>query len=230
MVRLGQDSKAPLYFSSEERRPGSFSYHHRVYNSDGSELQAEYPSHHIMNSERDQFSGQPDVNQFYHFDQHQQHQHQHQHQHDGYSEDNSEYYSREKEEEEDVDLSPYYSKLQEVQSGGDLTSYYSRRDQEDLPQYHENPVSVPRYEESFRNDQIEYTDIDLSDDYDDYGMELEFEQQLNRIEDGAGLHYVGDNLIPRDNAKVYVSSDFSTARESGGDTVDFVYDLDFTNY
>ena len=57
MVRLGQDSKAPLYFSSEERRPGGFSYHHRVYNSDGSELQAEYPSHHIMNSERDQFSG-----------------------------------------------------------------------------------------------------------------------------------------------------------------------------
>ena len=73
-----------------------------------------------MNSERDEFSGQPDVKQFHHFDQHQQHQHQHQH--CGYSEDN------------------------------------------------------------------------------------------------------------RDNAKVYVSSDFSTARESGGDTVDFVYDLDFTNY
>ena len=39
-----------------------------------------------------------------------------------------------------------------------------------------------------------------------------------------------DTVRTIDNAKVYVSSDFSTARESGGDTVDFVYDLDFTNY
>ena len=31
-----------------------------------------------------------------------------------------------------------------------------------------------------------------------------------------------DTVRTIDNAKVYVSSDFSTARESGGDTVDFV--------
>ena len=42
-------------------------------------------------------------------------------------------------------------------------------------------------------------------------MEIEFEQQLKRIEDGADLHYV------RDNANVYVSSDFSNARESGSE-------------
>ena len=41
---------------------------------------------------------------------------------------------------------------------------------------------------------------------------------------------IADTVKTIDNAKVYVSSDFSTARESGGDTVDFVYDLDFTNY
>ena len=178
-----------------------------------------------MNSERDQFSGQPDVNQYYHFDQHHQQQQQH-----GYNEDNSQYYSGE--EEDDHDLSPvYYSKL-ESSPERERTSYYSRRDQEDLSQYNENEnhVPVPRYEDSFSEAQIEYADIDLSDDYDDYGMEIEFEHQLNRIEDGAGLHYIGDNLNTRDNAKVYVSSDFSTARESGGDTVDFVYDLDFTNY
>ena len=232
MVRLGQDSRAPLYFSSEERRPGGYNYYHRVYHSNGAEGSssggAEYPSHHIMNSQRDQFSGQPDVNQFYHFDQHQQQQHQHQH---GYNEDdNSQYYSGEKEGDDDVGLSPYYSKLEEGSQDGDRTSYYSRRDQEDLSQYNENPVPVPRYEGSFSNDQIEYADIDLSDDYDDFGMEIEFEHQLNRIEDGAGLQYVGENLISRDNANVYVSSDFSNARESGSETVDFVYDLDFTNY
>ena len=97
----------------------------------------------------------------------------------------------------DVGLSPCHPKLEEVSQNEDRTSYYSRRDQEDLSQYNENPVPVPRYEESFSNDQIEYADIDLSDDYDDYGMEIEFEHQLNKIEDGAGLHYVGESLISR---------------------------------
>ena len=38
---------------------------------------------------------------------------------------------------------------------------------------------------------------------------------------------IADTVKTIDKAKVYVSSDFSTARESGGD---FVYDLDLTNY
>ena len=55
------------------------------------------------------------------------------------------------------------------------------------------------------------------DDYDDFGMEKEFEQQLKRIETGAGLQYVRESLISRDNAKVYFSSDFSNLRESGSE-------------
>ena len=50
------------------------------------------------------------------------------------------------------------------------------------------------------------------------------------MEDGAGLHFTGDNQISRDTAKVYLSSDFSNSRESGSETVDFVYDLDFNSY
>ena len=239
MVRLGEDSSAPMYFSSEERRPGGYNYYHRVYNSDGSDFQpshshrseeaeevdveVEYPSHHIMNNNRDQFSAQPDVNQFYHFDEHQQ-------QHQGYTEHNTQYYSREKEEEDDAGVSPYYSKPEDDSPDRDRTSYYSRRDQDDLSQYNENHVSVPTYEESFSNSQIEYADIDLSDDYDDYGMEIEFEHQLNRMEDGAGLHYAGDNMISRDNAKVYVSSDFISSSEAESESVDFVYDFDFNSY
>ena len=270
MVRLGEDSEAPMYFSSEERRPGGYNYYHRLYNTDGSHFQSsedsgsgsDYPSHHIMNNKRDQFSGQPDVNQFYHFDQHQQpQQQQHQQQYQGYNDDNSQYYTGEKEEYNDGDLSIYYSKLEDDSPDGEGTSYYSRRDHEDLSQHNENHVSVPSYEdhdgdrttyysrrdqenlpqyienhvvpsyeESFSNAQIEYADIDLSDDYDDFGMEIEFERQLNRIGDGAGLVYTGDNLGGRDNAKVYVSSGFSNARESGSENVDFVYDLDFNSY
>ena len=92
----------------------------------------------------------------------------------------------------DVGLSPCHPKLKEVSQDEGRASYYSRRDQEDHSQYNENPISVPRYEKSFSNDHI-----DLSDDYDDYGMKIEFEHQLNKIEDGAGLHYVGENLISR---------------------------------
>ena len=229
MVRLGEESSAPLYFRSEERRPGGYTYYNRLYHSDGSQLEPAvqehiaqssnvYPSNHILNQARDQFRGEPDVNQYYHFEE--QHS--------------------EKEYQESSDPSPYYSgqgqhsEREYQESSSDPSPYYSRQSQANHQTYDK---SVPRYQDTSNDhhidEHIEYSDLDLADEYEpDYGMEIEFEEELNRIEQGDGLIYeeTGVDFVSRDNAQVYVSNQFINGNAPSEKNLEFDYDIGFYNY
>ena len=227
MVRLGEDSSAPLYFRSEERRPGGYNYYNRIYHSDGSDLEqasSVYPSNHILNQARDQFSGQPDVNQYYHFD-------------DQHSEKESgrDKHTEREYHESSEDTPSYYStqgqhtQREYLESGQDTPSYYSRQDEASHQTYGK---SGPRYQDSFNDHHIEYSDLDLADDYEDYGMEIEFEKELNRIEHGDGLRYeeTGGEIVSRDNAQVYVSDHFVNRNSHGENHAEVDYDIGYYNY
>ena len=302
MLRLGEESSSPMYFRSEQTRPGGYNYYNRVFNSDGSHFDqshtsdgshfeqsytsdgshfdqshnsdesqfdqshnsdrsqfeslsqgtdrqyqqysgphlpsgdlsdprdghGNYPPNHIMSRARDQFRGEPDVNQYYHFYDHHDvsnndHQHDHHNvnrydhhaQHDIKTDDlhdhhivntydHHDHHDVKTDDHQRSDATPTYYPHQQVESGVDS---------------HSSPL-------------IEYADIDLADDYDDYGMEIDFEQELNRIEHGAGLIYqeTGENLTSRDSARVYVADQFSNGNGHGEQESDFVYDLGFYDY
>ena len=250
MVRLGEDSSAPLYFRSEERRPGGYNYYNRLYHSDGSDLEQGaratnvYPSNHILNQARDQFSGQPDVKQYYHFDdQHTEKERgrgkQTEREYHESSQDTPSYYSTQGEHTEreyldrSEDTPSYYSRQGQhnereyLDSSEDTLSYYARQDEASHQTYGKSGL---RYQDSFTDHHIEYSDLDLADDYEDYGMEIEFEKELNRIEHGDGLRYedTGREYVSRDNAQVYVSDHFVTRNGENPSEVD--YDIGFYNY
>ena len=271
MVRLGEDSSAPLYFRSEERRPGGYNYYNRIYHSDGSDLEqasSVYPSNHILNQARDQFSGQPDVNQYYHFDdQHSEkesgrdkHTEREYHESSG---DTPSYYSTQGQQAEreyldsSEDTPSYYStqgqhtQREYLESGQDTQSYYSTHDKHTERDYHESSQDTPsyysrqdeashqtygksgtRYQDSFTDHHIEYSDLDLADDYEDYGMEIEFEKELNRIEHGDGLRYeeTGGEIVSRDNAQVYVSDHFVNRNSHRENHAEVDYDIGYYNY
>ena len=250
MYEFGQGK---TLLKTSEVRPDGFSYYNRVFNSYGDDLgpdqsqtyhdeadreheryQEEEVDHgdteyypdsdgqlnghgpglgpHPASGLRDQFGAEPDVREYYHFQ----------------SEKN----------EREVAQVPYIPSY--ARASGTDGDYHPVQEnnqhylpaQTDLiappPVYEELNHSEHRSQDRFSGDDIGYPDVEFYDDFDDYGIEMEFENELRtltEVEDdesgarsgGQGRGYLGSDLRPR----VYVG---------GGDyaeDMDFHYPSDF---
>ena len=240
---------------TSEVRPEGFSYYNRVYNNheagaesghgqiyhDGGEheryqeAEDDHPVHHDLNGHQyypadgeGQLSGdisasgnidngdrgfeaEPDVTQYYHF--------------------------QSQQSQRKAPYIPSYARAGE--NAGDYHSVHGERVKENYQHYQpaqsDDRAPPPVYEKildrfSDGDSDIEYPDIQFYDDFDDYGIEMEFENELRRLteveEDDGGRErsggqrgYLGSDLRPR----VYVGGS-----EDYGEDLDFHYPSDFS--
>ena len=207
MFKMGQEKDSPVYFQSRERHPDGYSYYNRVYNGDGAgiishennpreqTIQEKYPqtdpdhnehehivnaphfedggsqyqhlpsvpsysTNHIDSNKRDQFMAQPDVSQYYDF-----HANSEQEQSQSYQASSSD---------------SYYSDDKQFQ-----VPIFSSQSTSSRPKAH---VERNSYTDDLDYN-AEYIDAKFYDDYDDYGMELEFENELRRLEVEAEVNF-----------------------------------------
>ena len=243
MYEFGQGK---TLLKTSEVRPDGFSYYNRVFNNYGDDLgpdqsqgqtyhhetgehqryqeaedhaDTEYypdsdgqlsglgpgPGPHPASGLRDQFGAEPDVREYYHF-------------------------QSEKNEREgaQVPYIPSYARAAEtdgdnypVQENNQHYAPAQTDHRAPQPVYEELHHSEHRSQDRFSGDDIGYPDVQFYDDFDDYGIEMEFENELRRlteVEDESGARsggqeraYPGSDLRPR----VYVG---------GGD---YAEDMDF---
>ena len=203
--------------SGHQPHPADYGGQHSELSGPGSHY--DHPGH-VDTSHTDQFRADPDVSQFYHF-------------------------QSEKNEQEgpQVPYIPSYARAAETDGDhhsvqGENYSHYppSQTDRRAPPPvYEELNHSKQRFENRFTQsvDDIGYPDVQFYDDFDDYGIEMEFENELRRlteaVEDesgqarsgGQGRGSGGDpgsDLRPR----VYLGG----SRDYGED-MDFHYPSDF---
>ena len=170
-------------------------------------------SRHIDSRDRDQFRAEPDVRQYYHF------------------------HSQQSEGETPAPYIPSYARGSDI---GDKENYQhyipAEGGHRDPPPVYEEPHHSEQILNRFSQggDDIEYPDVQFYDDFDDYGIELEFENELRRLTEadesglarsgghggqgGQGLRYPGSDLMPR----VYVGGGHDY-----GEDIDFHYPSDF---
>ena len=205
MFKYGQRENSEVVYQSHEKRPEGFSYYNRVYNGDEiphSEdhtsynppdvhhyqqsqeypptSPSSYPPGHIDSDSRDQFMANPDVNQYYDF---------------------NALKTREPVITENT-YSKNYETIPEKKKKPYIPTFGQPREYNVVSYDGEDIIN------KFSDENIEYADVHLYDDFNDYGMEEEFENELRRLEDVEADDF---QPSPKDNlGRVYIDG-----RDSG---------------